>query len=299
MISRVTNQTLMRSAQRNLQTNMAQLAQLQEQASSRKAITRPSDDPGGTASALRVRAELRAAEQYGRNIADGDAWLTTIDSAFSATNALMRKVRDLTVQGANEGTMSPAAKEAIAVELDGLKTELLAQANTKYMGRSVFAGNSDQPAAFTADADGDIVHVGSDGTVERRVNAESTVRVDADGAAVFGTGGDSVFALIDTIVQDLRDPAAEPISAHLDAIDDRVNAILGQQASAGARLAQIERAEEANVEQAGALEIQRSGIEDIDLGRVILDLKMQEVSYQAALAVTARVLQPTLMDFLR
>ena len=47
------------------------------------------------------------------------------------------------------------------------------------------------------------------------------------------------------------------------------------------------------------LEAQRSGIEDVDIGEIIMELKMQETVYQGALAVTARTLQPTLMDFLK
>lgn len=121
--------------------------------------------------------------------------------------------------------------------------------------------------------------------------------MDADGAAAFGTGKDSVFTLLDTVVGDLR--AGTNVGTHLQAIDDRVTAILGQVAAVGSRQAQIQRAQEANMEKSGSLEAQRAGVEDIDLGKVILDLKLQETTYQGALAVTARVLQPTLMDFLR
>lgn len=299
MITRVSNQTMMRSAQRNLQTNATQLAKLQEQSSSQKKITRPSDDPAATADSLRVRAQQRANEQYARNIGDGNGWLTTLDSALSATTALMNNVRDLTVQGANDGAMSQPAKDAIAIALEGLKQDLLARANTKYGGRSVFAGNSDARAAFDVGAGGTVTFNGTSGsTVERRINANTTVAVDADGAAVFGDEDTSVFKLIDDIVSDLRTGNANA-GTHLDAIDERLQAIIGQQAAVGARQAQIERAEEANMDKAGTLEAQRSGIEDIDLGKAILDLKLQEVSYQATLAVTARVLQPTLMDFLR
>ena len=42
-----------------------------------------------------------------------------------------------------------------------------------------------------------------------------------------------------------------------------------------------------------------SGIEDIDLAETILELQMQEVAYQGSLGAASRVLQPTLMDFLR
>ncbi|MCU1443143.1 MAG: Flagellar hook-associated protein 3 FlgL [Cryobacterium sp.] len=294
MITRMTTQTMMRSAQRNLQSNMEELAKLQQQATSQKAINRPSDDPTGTADSLRVRGEQRAVDQYRRNADNGNGWLTTIDSALSATNTILNRVRDLTVQGANDGAMSAAAKEAIALELDGLKEDLLKQANTTYLGRSVFAGNSDAPAAFT-DA---YAFNGADGDrVERRISAGATVRVDADGSAVFGKEDESVFALIKKITDDLR--TGPSVGGHLTALDERMKTIVGQHAQIGAQQNQVERAQEFLLAQKGTLEAQRSGIEDIDLGEAILNLKTQEVTYQAALAVTARVLQPTLMDFLR
>jgi flagellar hook-associated protein 3 FlgL len=294
MITRMTTQTMMRSAQRNLQSNMEELAKLQQQATSQKAINRPSDDPTGTADSLRVRGEQRAVDQYRRNADNGNGWLTTIDSALSATNTILNRVRDLTVQGANDGAMSAAAKEAIALELDGLKEDLLKQANTTYLGRSVFAGNSDAPAAFT-DA---YAFNGADGDrVERRISAGATVRVDADGSAVFGKEDESVFALIKKITDDLR--TGPNVGGHLTALDERMKTIVGQHAQIGAQQNQVERAQEFLLAQKGTLEAQRSGIEDIDLGEAILNLKTQEVTYQAALAVTARVLQPTLMDFLR
>jgi flagellar hook-associated protein 3 FlgL len=293
MISRVTNSTLMTSAQRNLQTNMARLASLQSQASSQKAITKPSDDPTGTGDSLRVRAQQRAAEQYARNADNGNGWLTIGDAALSASENILNRVRDLAVQGANEGAITPASREAIASELEGLKSELLGQANTKYLGRSVFAGNSDAGTAFASDYS----YSGAAGSsVQRRIGADSTVRVDADGAALFGTGAGSAFALIDRVAADLR--AGMSVSTHLDAIDDRINTVISGHAELGTRHAQILKAEETLMTTSGTLEAQRAGIEDVDLSKILLDLKLQEVTYQTALSVTARVLQPTLMDFL-
>jgi len=296
MISRVTSQTQMRTAQQNLQQNMANMSKLQEQASSLKALSRASDDPTAAAAALSVRSEARAVTQYSRNADNGNDWLTTLDSALGASTDIMNRVRDLTVQGGN-GALSPAAKEAIALELDGLKEDLLGVANTSYLGRTVFAGNSDSGAAFRSDYSFTGL---PDSVVTRRIGAETTVRVDADGAAVFGTddpANPSVFALIDTITSNLRD--GTPVSGNLTDVDGRLNAIIGERSEVGARQARMERAQGTLLEQTGSLEARRSGLEDIDLAKVILDLKLQEVTYQSALAVTARVLQPTLMDFLR
>jgi flagellar hook-associated protein 3 FlgL len=295
MITRTTNQTLMASAQRNLQSNITRMAKLQELAATQQKITRPSDDPSGAAASLKVRAQQSASEQYTRNIANGNGWLTTLDGAMSQATGILNRVRDLTIQGAN-GSVPPSAKQSIAVELEGLKADLLGQANTQYLGRNVFAGNSDAVGAFVSSPSP--TFTGTAGSsVERRIGPDSTVRVDADGAAVFGTGADSVFTLIDNIISDLR--TGTNVSKHLDAIISRHETLVGHHADIGTRHAQLLRAEDINMEFSGLLEAQRSGIEDADIGQVILDLKLQEVNYRAALAVTAKVLQPTLMDFLR
>lgn len=294
MFTRVTAQTRMTNAQLNLQVSAAQLARLQDTASSLKKISVPSDDPAAAADSMRVRAAQAATAQYARNIDDGNNWLTTTDSAMSAVNDILGRVRDLTVQGANDGALNSVSKEAIAKELEGLKSDLLSKANTTYLGRTVFAGNSDAGVAFDATT---YNFSGSGSGVQRRIDSNTTVQVDANGAAVFGTGASSVFALVDNIVADLR--AGVNVGSRISAIDTAANAVLSAQSSVGARSAQITKAKDANLQTTGALEAQRSGIEDVDLSQIIIQLKQQEVTYQAALAVTSRTLQPTLMDFLR
>lgn len=294
----------MLAAQRNLQANAAALARVQDQATTRKAFTRASEDPSGAADALAIRAQQRANQQISRNIDNGLGWVTTIDSTMTEINDAMKRVRDLTVQGANDGSLSATAKEAIAVEIESLKEHILGLANTQYLGRSVFAGNSSAGVAIDPT---DYNFTGQPGsTVDRRIGPDTTVRIDADGAAVFGDGpgadpvanpGNSVFTLLDNIASDLRNGVN--IGARLGEIDGRMTAMRTEQSVVGSRHALITRAEETNLDKTGSLEAQRAAVEDIELSRIILDLKAQEINYQAALGVTARVLQPTLMDFLR
>jgi flagellar hook-associated protein 3 FlgL len=297
MIPRVTSQTQMRAAQANLQASAQRLAQLQEQSSSLKTISRASDDPARAANVLAVRAEQRATAQYTRNADNGNGWLTTLDTALGASSDILMKVRDLTMQGANSGTMSPASREAIAVQIDGLRQDLLKQANSTYLGRTVFAGNSDAGVVF--DVNGTYT-AGASSAVLRRVGSDATVQVDADGSKIFGTDGidtASVFTLLADISLALRESPAT-VSGHLTAVDTALNTVIAANSDVGARQARIESATAALVTQKGTLEAQRVQLEDADLATVILDLKLQEVAYQSALAVTARVIQPTLMDFL-
>lgn len=293
MISRVTASSMTQTAMRQLQANLSELSRLQEQANSQKAFLAPSDDPNAAATTLRLHAEQSRTEQHARNIDDGISWLATADSAISASTALLARARNLTVQGANDGALDATAKEAIAVELEGIRDELLARANTTVLGRSVFAGTSD-----TAAFDPNGVFSGLPGAeVVRRVSDEASIRVDSDGAAVYGSGADSVFALITNIVADLR--GGQNVGPKLNEIDQRRDAMLSVQGSVGARQSQMERAKEATVQDSVSLEARRAAVEDVDSVEVLVKLQAQELVYRSALAVTGRVLQPSLLEFLR
>jgi flagellar hook-associated protein 3 FlgL len=293
-IGRITSQQQLATAQRSIQTGRANLARLQEQASTGRALQKPSDDPSATGAALRVRADARATQQYAVNISDGLGWSNTVDKALSGSEDLLRRAIDLTTQGASTGSMTAGSREAIATELEGIRTDLLSQANTQFMGRSVFAGNSDTGSAFTTSTYAFSGTAGS--TVQRRVSPTETVAVDGDGAAAFGTGTTSVFAVLDGIAADLR--AGTDIGSRLTDIKDAFSSLTNQHGVVGARMSRLEQAQSLNLTTSTNLETQRSGIEDIDPAKVIIDLKSQELTYQSALSVTAKVLQPTLLSFL-
>jgi flagellar hook-associated protein 3 FlgL len=291
-MTRITTASLSLNTERNLQAAMTRLATIQNKASTQQEIGRPSDDPAGTANAMAVRAEQRQNEQFTRNVQDANGWLSTTDNALTTATDLLQQVRDLTIRGANDGALNPEAREALALQLDQLQESLVGTANTQFMGRHVFAGTSDQASAVDA-------AYGFSGTsgVERRIGSNSSVRVDADGAQAFGEGSNSVFQLVKNIAADLR--ARTNISSRIGEVDLSLKRVLGSQSAIGANHATVLAAEEALLADSVSLEARRSGIEDIDLGSVILELKTQEVAYQAALSAASRTLQPSLMDFLR
>jgi flagellar hook-associated protein 3 FlgL len=292
---RVTEQTMAAAAQRGLSLSQSRLANAQQAASSGQRIGRPSDDPVGTAGALHVHAQIAATNQYKRNIDDGTAWLTTLDGALGNATGFLRQVRDLTIQAGN-GSLGQDSRNAIAQQIDSLRQDLLSTANTRYLGRSVFAGTSDAAGAFI-DGNPPTFNGVTGDSVQRRIGADQTVRVDGDGAAIFGTGASSIFTVLDSISADLRN-GVDPAS-RLQALDTGMNALVAGRADIGTRLSQLQRAGSENMTDQNTLETQRSGIEDTDLGKAILDLQLQQTNYQAALAVTAKTLMPSLMDFLK
>ncbi|HMO09926.1 MAG TPA: flagellar hook-associated protein 3 [Actinotalea sp.] len=298
MIGRVTQQTLQRSTLANLQVNLTRMSELQGRMSGGKIISKPSDDPSGTSQAMVLRAESRATQQYQRNATDGVGWLTTVDTTMQTSVTSLRNARNLTVQAGNGG-LNQAGREAIALELESVRDSLLADANTQYLGRSVFAGTSDAAVAFTDAASATPYSwTGSPGaSVQRRIAPDTSVRADADGQAVYGTGATSVFALLDTIAAEVR--SGTDVSPRLAELDARLSSMLGELGGVGTRYKQLEAAQAATARSVQDINARLSGIEDIDLAQTIVELQMQEVAYQGALGATARVLQPTLMDFLR
>lgn len=291
---RVTDQSMSLAAQRALGERQSRLASAQQTATSGTRIGRPSDDPVGTGEALRVRAQLADQGQFQRNIDDGSGWLRTMDAALDGATGVLRQARDAVIQGGN-GSLTQDARDSLASVVDGLRADLLASANTRYLGRNVFAGTSDAAAAFTDGAPP--AFNGAPGSVTRRIAPDQTVRVDADGRSVFGSGSTSVFTVLDDIAADLRS-GADP-TARLGALDAAMSTVVGARSEAGTRAATLETARQTVTDTTATLTSRRTAIEDVDLGQAVLDLQLQQTAYQAALAVTAKVVQPSLTEFLR
>lgn len=294
MISRVTDQMILAHSQANLQTQLQQLSTLQDQASSQKSISKPSDNPSGIAMSLALKRQQAANTQYAGNAQDAINWLTAVGGALGSSVTALQSVRSLVV-GTGDATLSATAKASIVSQLTGLKSQLLSQANTSYLGRPVFAGNSDAGTAFD---DVSYSYSGSAGaTVTRSISATTTVSVSGDGAAAFGTGTGSVFALIDTIVSGIQ--SGTDVTSQLAAIDSQISAVSGQQSLVAANYNQIQQGQATLTAQAASLTTQRSDIDGVDLTKTLVELSAQQNAYQAALGVTSKALQPTLMSFLQ
>jgi flagellar hook-associated protein 3 FlgL len=290
---RVTQRSISASSSANLQHNLLRMQRLQEQLSSGRQLGRPSDSPTGTVSALRLRADLRRGEQLVRNANDGIGWLATADTTLTQGLEALGRVRELALRGRN-AAMGDEDRAAIATEVEGLRDHLLALANTTYLGRPIFSGTSAAPAAY--DATG--TYQGDTGAISRTVLDGVSVQVNVTGPEVFGPAGADVFAVLTDLADHLRlDPAQ--LDGDVTAIDARMLDLKTGLAQVGARYHQVEtmrdRTEGARLDAQNAL----AEVESVDLPKAITELKLQEVAYQAALAATARVIQPSLVDFLR
>ena len=297
---RITQKTVTRTVMDGLQSNMARMQRLQEQLSSGKQLSRPSDSPVKTVEAMQFRSTIRRTEQYVRNADDGLAMLGIADSALTSSLNLTGRVRELTLAGMND-TMDHEAKQALAAEIRSLRDGLIGFANTRYLDRPVFGGNTRSDNAFDSVTG---AYLGDTEEVVRTVAGGTRVTVNVPGPTVFGAAGDpqQLFDVLDEIATALEDDDAtmhSRLNGGLVNLDKGINAIITSLGQIGARFNRVESMRDAADGQLINLANNLSEVEDIDLPKTIVDLQMQEVAYKAALGATARVVQPSLLDFLR
>jgi flagellar hook-associated protein 3 FlgL len=290
---RVTQQTLATRTTANMQQVLARLQQLQGEISSNRRIQKPSDDPVGTVSSLRLRNDIDRSDQIGRNISDAQAWLGSADDTLSAVVEQLQHVRDLALQAQN-GTLGQSELDAIGTEMDKVRETLIGLGNAKYGDRYLFAGTASGPAYDTAGT-----YLGQSAAVNRTVAPGVRVQVNVNGDAVFGPNGSDLFTLVSTLATDVRAGNTAAIANDVAGLDTHTQTVQSNLAEIGARGQRVSTMKDRNDAGAVTLKQSLSSVEDIDLPKVLMDMQMQQVAYQAALAATAKVIQPSLVDFLR
>jgi len=292
---RVTEGSITTRVLANLQRNVANGARIQEQLSSGKQISRQSDSPTGTVSSMQLRGESRINQQYSRNANDGLGWLDALDNTLTGSMSQVNRARDLTIQGLNSGIATPQSREAMAIEVDNIRESLIGAANTTYLGRPVFGGTTTGSVAY--DSAG--VYQGDSGEVLRTVGSNAQVRVGEAGPQVYGMGPDQLFAVLQGISDGLRAGDIPALQDGLGKLDGAANTLKSTLSNVGARYNRLTQMHDAAEDRMVTLRSQISDIEDIDLPQTIMEMQLHETAYQAALAATAKVIQPSLVDYLR
>jgi flagellar hook-associated protein 3 FlgL len=250
----------------------------------------------GAAMALKIRRQLSAIEQYNSNAKDALTWLKDTETALTNAGNILQRLSELTVQAAN-GTLTAEERQKILYEVRELKDQLLQEANSTSVNRYIFGGYiTDKPPFYVDEDTGKIEHNNPVGTIEYNLGHSERIPVNMIGSEVF----EDIFNAVEDLENALDKDLADEISGNiLENIKKSLDTILKYRAQIGARSNRLE----ATVARLDADEIDSldllNSVEGIDLAKMITELKMEESIYRASLAVGARIIQPTLVDFLR
>lgn len=310
---RVTNKMMNSTLLLNLNRGLSRLERINNQLGTKKKINAPSDDPVKAGLILRTRSSIKETEQYIRNIDAAISWLDASDVVLQDVISVIHRAKELAVNGASTH-LDPTARQALADEVAQLHDNLLQLANSTHGGRYIFAGQHTDKKPFDGGGvtDGkinDVSFLGERGEklppgersleFEIAVGVTMAVNVDAfadDGSEILFT---PVFQALQQLYGQLVDhpdyAGAEPIGA----LDAALDGVLQHVSELGGKQNRVELAQERLLDLQLNLTKILSEEQDLDYAEAIMELKMEEFAYRTALAVGARIIQPSLVDFLR
>lgn len=289
---RVTQMMLANNTLRNVSKSYDKLGTYQQQLATGKKIHRPSEDPVVAMKGMHYRTSLTEIEQFQRNLSEAYTWMENSESALGHTTSVLQRARELVVQAKN-GTLGPEDRQAIAREIEQLKKDLVQVANTKVAGKYIFNGTKIEQAPVTDGTPPTVNNNNDDFMVEVAKGVKLKINVTPNN--VFNQG---LFNTLQQIESELATPTGN-LDNLLSQLDGHINDVLAERAELGARVNRLELVEQRLSEQQLIAKRMISDNEDADIEKIITELKSQESVHRAALSVGARIIQPTLVDFLR
>ncbi|NMB38278.1 MAG: flagellar hook-associated protein FlgL [Firmicutes bacterium] len=316
---RITNKTLTNNMLRDLNSVLSRLDKYQRQLCTEQRVSLPSDDPASVANIMSLRTSLVETEQYLSNVEDAYSWLDSTDTVFSSVTSILHRSKELTIYSATE-TLSDSDRQAIEAELEQLFDNVLQLANSTHGGKYLFAGqkNTTIPYQRQSDDPGDpgyfkIVYNGGFITDEGRdlasmniqINPNAVLSVNVSDAHenISGVVEDKlftpIFTALEKIITNTKNNDTQALSnENLGELDEVLDNILSYRSVVGAKMNRIDLSKERLQDLKVNLSKLLSKDQGIDVAEVIMHLKSEENVYRRALAVGARILQPSLMDFL-
>ena len=308
---RITNNMLVNNMINHIGNNLIRMERYQNQMASGKKIQVPSDDPVVAARALKLRTDVSQIEQYKRNVKDAQSWLDITETTLGQIGDVLQRGRELAVQAAN-GTNTQDDTRKIEQEVRQLRTQLAHLSNATYAGRYIFSGFKtdsklidDNPAS--PDFGEFLLTVNNvNEKIKFEIGIGDDIDVNVTGGDLFNTGGNTAVGTTGDLVQRFTDfidalNAGDQvnISNAITNIDAQINNVLRIRADVGARQNRLEltgsRLESDDINFTKLM----SENEDVDMAETIMNLKNEENVYRSSLAGGARIIQPSLVDFLR
>ncbi|WP_445002740.1 flagellar hook-associated protein FlgL [Exiguobacterium alkaliphilum] len=308
---RVTQTMLTQTNLKHLSSSYNTLARVQEQLISGKRIQKASEDPVVAMQGIRYRTEVREVDQFRRNVSEATSWMDLTDSTLNEVTEAVKRIRELTTQAAND-TYESSQRAIIKSEIDQLVEHIGSLANAKSGEKYIYNGTkTDQPLidmaalkAFLADPDADVdsIYTGGvptdSGKISFEVSKGITMQVNMQPETIFGKELFEGLHKLSTMLNK-PDTGGADLSAQLATLDTLGQNLITERAELGARANRLELVDNRLQDHEIIAKTIMSDNEDIDIERVIMELKSHETVHRAALSAGARIIQPTLLDFLR
>ncbi|WP_010631877.1 flagellar hook-associated protein FlgL [Sporolactobacillus vineae] len=296
---RVTQNMMTNGILQHLSDGYGKIADLQNQLASGKKITRPSQDPVVATMGIAYRTDVSHVAQYQKNVTTAQKWLDSSDSALGQVNDVLQRVRELVTEASND-TYTADQRAAAGVEVDQLTRQLVTLGNTQIGGQYIFSGNDTATPLLSEDAGGTVTLTAkmTSPDVPIQVNDGVKISVNVDPGKVFTP---SLFSDLNSLSTALKSSSSTSagISGFLGTVDGHLDEVASAQADVGAKEDRVKMISNRLDSQKTMATNVMANNEDADYAQTIVDLNQQQNVYNAALSVGARIIQTSLVDFLK
>jgi flagellar hook-associated protein 3 FlgL len=281
-----------------LQQTQQQINTDLQQISSGQSVSVPSDNPGAAAALVQNAAQTSAADQFLRSIGSVQGEVASADSTLSSVTTALQRAISLGVEGAS-GTLNPSDRAAIAIEVQGIQTQLVSLANLSYQGSYVFAGTATQTAPYVLDptsASG-VTYAGNSNTNSITLGNHYTLQTNVPGSQLFSAAGSDVFQSIQDLLTGLQ--TGTGIAAAVGEVNSAANHLDAQRVFYGNAQNQLTAQQTYLNSDTTALAQQQNTLGGADLATAISNLTSEETAHQATLAAVAGANQPNLFSYVK
>lgn len=292
-----------------LVSNLYRLQQRQNQAqidlASGVRIHKPSDDPSGASKSMSLRHQMDEVAFYKESMSDAADWLKAADSAMTQLTSILHRARELVISGANSDK-PPDAMDALAAEAEHLLGQAVNVLNTQHNGRYVFGGTAYHVAPITYDSNDPLAPVtwsGHNEPITRIIGTGERFQINFTADQFSSTSdptGVQFLSQMQAVVADLRNGAHASLgSDRLQEVQDSLSRVISLQSEAGAKLNRVEQNLKRTIDLELNLETLLADVQATDVAKTLIDLSIAGAAHETALAIGARLIPRTLLDFLR
>ena len=313
MVKYVTNTMLIDNFLRNYSYLRQKLDKMQSQMASGKYFEYPSDDAGRMVKSMELKEDYSSAVQYKDNISEARSWLTVTSGAVDSVLSVIQRAQELATEGA-DGNKTDVERQGIAEEIEQLLEGVVQAGNTNHRGRYIFAGYNTYtaPFSYTEDSQGRITAVSYNGdTGVRRVGVgyDITMEVNTIGAGGDGTthrgnfvdpiAGVNVFNTLIGLRDDLLNGNISSITnQRMRELSECQDNVLFNQVQIGAKSNRLDALDARYDEQMKDYNTLIDKNENVNYAELFSEFQSLDATYQATLATGAKIIQPSLANYL-
>jgi flagellin-like hook-associated protein FlgL len=321
---RLTNKLISDNYIKVLNKNLSELNQISEKLSANRKFLSISEDPANAMRAFQIRKDLVKNEIYKNNMSSVQGVLDEAEGSIAIINDVTAEAVAKVLQGVT-GTSDALARETLANTLRGFQQTILNTVNAKYSDKYIFGGENTETMPFTLDSDGNLLYKGVNvdtGTFASEyryidigigmkidefgtVSPESALNIAFSGAELLGTGVDSdglpnnIYNLLGKIAEKFKNNDMSDIELYSAKLSELSNRVRMSYVSIGVKSNFVSYFTERLSNEKLSASKRQTELEVLSIEEGALLFSNQELIYNACLQMGTKILQPSLLDYLR